>query len=168
MSVCVVLNADFTYLNTVSWRRAIKLILADKVRVVHQSDSIVRYGEQRSMRIPTVVALIKLIRMVYRGRVPFSKRNVIVRDDGCCAYCGRKSRNLSIDHINPRSRGGRTDFENCVAACLACNHRKGARTPNEANMVLRVRPVQPTIAEFMRKRLARSGVLAYLKEVGIF
>jgi len=166
--MCVVLNADFTYLNTVNWRRAVKLVLAEKVRVVQESGLTIRYGEQRTLQVPSVVALLKLIRMVYRGRVPFGKRNVIVRDNGRCAYCGRKSKSLTIDHIIPRSRGGQTNFENCVASCVECNSQKGARTPSEAGMSLLIRPVQPTIAEFLRKRLASSGVLDYLKELGIY
>ena len=168
MDGCIVLNADFSYLNTISWKRAIKLMLAQKVRVVKESDKVVRFGQNGAIRIPSVVALIKLIRIIFRGRVPFSKQNLIIRENGQCAYCGKKTKALTIDHIIPRSRNGETSFENCVAACRICNHKKGARTPNEAGMRLMVRPVQPTISEFLRKKMAGSGVLDILKKLNVY
>ncbi len=168
MDGCIVLNADFSYLNTISWKRAIKLMLAQKVRVVKASDKVVRYGQNQVLRIPSVVALVKLIRIIFRGKVPFSKQNLIVRENGRCAYCGTKTRALTIDHIIPRSRNGDTSFENCVAACKTCNGKKGAKTPNEAGLTLMVRPVQPTIGEFLRKKMVGSGVLDILKELNIY
>ena len=168
MNGCIVLNADFSYLNTISWKRAVKLVLAQKVRVVKESDKVVRYGQNGLFRIPSVVALIKLIRIIFRGSVPFSKQNLIIRENGKCAYCGKRTKALTIDHIIPRSRNGETSFENCVAACRICNGKKGAKTPNEAGMKLKVRPVQPTISEFLRKKMVGSGVLHILKELKIY
>jgi 5-methylcytosine-specific restriction endonuclease McrA len=168
MSVsCVVLNGDFTYLSTVSWKRAIKLVLADKVKVLKHSDMTVNCVED-SFRVPAVVALIKVIRMVYRNKVPFSKKNVLVRDQHRCVYCGAKGRSLTLDHVVPQSKGGKTDFDNCVACCKHCNAKKGDRTPRKVGMYLRTRPYQPTISEFLRLKLKHTGVYRYLVELGIY
>lgn len=164
---CVVLNGDFTYLSTVSWKRAINLVLADKVRVLKNSDMVVNCT-QRSFKVPAVVALIKIVRKVYKNKVPFSKKNVLVRDRYTCIYCGDQSWGLTIDHVIPRSRGGKTDFDNCVACCKNCNTKKGNQTPREVGMYLKKRPFQPTIAEFMRLKLRDSGVYTYLVELGVY
>ena len=164
---CVVLNGDFTYLCTVSWKRAINLVLAEKVKVLKYSDKVVKCVED-VFKVPAVVALIRIVRMVYRNKVPFSKKNVLVRDQYKCAYCGDQSRRLTVDHVIPRSKDGKTEFDNCVACCKTCNHKKRARTPREAGMFLRKRPFQPTIFEFMRLKLKSSGVYEYLVELGIY
>jgi len=163
---CVVLNGDFSYLGTVNWKRAIKLVLADKVKVLKQSEMVVNCA-QRSFNVPAVVALIKIVRMVYKNKVPFSKKNVLVRDEHSCTYCGTQGR-LTIDHVIPRSRGGKTDFDNCVACCKHCNAKKGNRAPREAGMHMRKRPFQPTISEFMRLKFRNTDVYRYLVELGIY
>ena len=164
---CVVLNGDFTYLCTVNWKRAMKLVLAEKVNVLKYSDKAVKCVE-KVFKVPAVVALIRIVRMVYKNKVPFGKKNVLVREQYKCAYCGEKSRSLTIDHVIPRSKGGKTEFDNCVASCKTCNDKKGARTPTEAGMYLKKRPFQPTISEFMRLKLKSSGLYEYLVELGIY
>ena len=164
---CVLLNGDYSFLGLVDWRKAIGLMVAEKIRVLRYSDRLVR-GVSRSFRAPAVAVLIKVVRSVYKGHVPFSRRNVLVRDRFACAYCGTRTRPITMDHVVPRSRGGRSDFDNCVACCRSCNQKKDARLPREAGMALRRRPWQPTIAEFIRIRLSQSGVYAYLIELGIF
>ena len=164
---CVVLNGDFTYLCTVGWKRAVKLVLAEKVKVLKNSDMAVKCID-KVFKIPAVVALIKIVRTVYKTKVPFTKKNVLARDQYKCAYCGGKNKSLTIDHIIPRSKGGTAEFGNCVACCKTCNDKKGARTPREAGMYLKKRPFQPTISEFMRLRLKSSGLYQYLIELGIY
>jgi 5-methylcytosine-specific restriction endonuclease McrA len=118
------------------------------------------------LRVPAILRLIKLIRSIYRAGVTFSKRNVFVRDGFRCAYCGSHRERLSIDHIIPRSRGGRTSFENCVAACKSCNLKKGGRTPSEAGMYLRTKAYQPTISEFLRMKFQQRAFQELLSEIG--
>jgi 5-methylcytosine-specific restriction endonuclease McrA len=89
-----------------------------------------------------------------------------VRDGFRCAYCGDRRDRLSIDHIIPKSRGGKTTFENCVSACKTCNLKKGGRTPNEAGMFLRSKAYQPTISEFLRLRFQNRGFQDLLSEIG--
>ena len=143
------------------------LVFAEKVKVLKYSDRIIQ-GVGKVFRAPAVLLLIKVVRSVYRARVPFSNKNVLVRDRFVCAYCGKKAKPLTIDHVIPRSKGGKTSWENCVACCKACNNNKGARTPTEAKMHLIKRPFQPTIAEFIRIRLKQSAVYEVLVELGIY
>ena len=136
------------------------------VEVVKDSQETELSSGGKAFRVPTVLRLIKLIRTIYRAGVAFSKRNVFVRDGFRCAYCGDHRDRLSIDHIVPRSRGGQTTFENCVAACKACNLKKGGRTPSEAGMFLRAKAYQPTISEFLRLKFKHCGFQEILSEIG--
>ena len=167
MTQCVLLNADYSFMNVVDWKRALRLVVKNKVTVLSYSQHLVRGAEGMVMRIPAVLKLIKLIRAVYRSRVPFSKRNVLIRDGFACSYCGERKGKMTIDHIVPRSRGGPTNFENCVACCRACNTRKGNRLPSEAGMFLNKSHHQPTISEFLRLRLQRVGIQDLWQHLGL-
>jgi 5-methylcytosine-specific restriction endonuclease McrA len=102
------------------------------------------------------VPLPSVIRMLYfiargRKRVALTKKNVLLRDDYRCAYCGRQieGRVATVDHVNPKSAGGKSIWTNLVAACVECNGRKGRRTPEQARMPLRVKPVEPRFIPFI-------------------
>ena len=94
--------------------------------------------------VPRVIRLLTYDRLP-KTRVRLNRRNLFARDANRCQYCGRKFRSseLSLDHVVPRSRGGRTTWTNVVCACMACNVRKGGRTPDEAGLHLVQKPVQP-------------------------
>lgn len=168
MTQCVLLNADYTFLNLVHWKRAVCLMAKGKVEIVKDSPRIIRSCSGVELKVPAVMRLIKLIRTIYRSSVTFTKKNVLIRDRFKCAYCGASREKLSIDHIIPKSRGGKMTFENCVAACKPCNLKKGGRTPNEARMYLKVRPYQPTISEFLRLKFENLGIHDILRELEIF
>ncbi len=167
MNRVIILNGDYTYLNTVNWKRAICLLIKGKTEVLKYADEVLKLVDGSIMKVPAVMKLIKVIRMIYRNKVPYSKRNIMVRDNHECAYCG-SNRDLTIDHIIPASRGGKSSFDNCVTACKSCNHKKGNRTPNEAHMFLRQRAYSPTISEFIRIKMKQLGIEAYLKELGVY
>jgi hypothetical protein len=167
MDRCIVLNGDFTFLNTVSWRRGLRLWLTGKSEVLKYANKFIRCADGSEMPIPLVVRLIKVIRMIYRNRVPYSKRNIMIRDGYTCAYCGCREE-LTIDHMVPASRGGKTSFENCVTACRPCNNRKNNRTPSEAKMYPNKKPHCPTISEFFMIKMKQLGVDDYLRELGVF
>jgi 5-methylcytosine-specific restriction endonuclease McrA len=99
------------------------------------------------LAVPRVIRLLSYDRLP-RTRVRLNRRNLFARDSNKCQYCGRKFRmaELSIDHVLPRSRGGRTSWTNVVCACMKCNVRKGGRTPEEAGMHLIQKPVQPRVS----------------------
>jgi len=166
-ATCILLNGDYSYLCQINWKKAICLVFSEKVKVLKYSHRIIQ-GVGKVFRAPAVMVLVKVVRSVYRNRVPFNKKNVLIRDRYTCVYCGRKQKALTIDHVIPVSRGGKTDFDNCVACCASCNNHKGARTPSETGMRLRKHPYQPTISEFIRIRLEQSGVYRYLKEIGLY
>lgn len=147
----LVLDAGYQAVNIVPVRRALSLLASGKAVPVEEDDDLL-HSERSEYRLPVVIRLfIAVAHRVYRGvRVKFNKRNVIARDGHECQYCGARDLALTIDHVVPRSRrtpehphGGRTDWSNCVAACLPCNTRKGSRTPEEAGMELRSKPSAP-------------------------
>jgi 5-methylcytosine-specific restriction endonuclease McrA len=138
----------------------------DKVKVLKYTDKIVKCGTE-CYKIPAVIRLIQLVRSIYRSKVPFTKKNIMIRDGYRCVYCGT-SDNLTIDHIIPQSRGGKTDFENCTTSCRVCNNKKGSRTPNEAHMPMHKKAYQPTIAEFLMIKLRNLGIDSVLRDLGIY
>lgn len=165
---CVLLNSDYTFLNIVDWKRAICLVVKNKVQIVSYTEKTVRGAEGMVMRVPAVIKLIKFIRAIYRAKVHFNKRNVLIRDKYTCAYCDTRTRDLTIDHIIPRSRGGKSDFDNCVTSCKPCNSKKGGHTPSEVRMYLKKKPYQPTISEFLRIKLSSMGIDDLLNHLGAY
>ena len=168
MERCVILNGDYTFLNIVSWKRAICLMIKQKAEVLKYSDKVLVNCEGKVItKIPIVMKLIKIIRMIYKNRVPFSKKNVLIRDKFRCGYCGSRQQ-LTVDHVIPASQGGKTTFENCITACRSCNNKKGRRTPSEAKMYLSHQPYAPTISEFIALKMKQLGVDHILKELGVY
>ena len=155
---CVVLNADYTFLNTISTKKAMCLLAKEKIEVLTYSKKIFRTAMGMVMRVPAVIRLIKLIRTIYKARVPFSKKNVMVRDGFKCAYCSAKDVRLTIDHITPKALGGKSTFENCVASCKPCNSRKGHKLCSEARMYPKVRATQPTVNQFLQLKMKALGI----------
>jgi len=168
MERVIVLNCDYTFINTVSLKKAIKYIISDKVEVLKAAPKVIQNSEGTvQFKIPLIVRLIKMIRSIYKSRVPYSKRNVFSRDGYICQYCRKhlEKSEASVDHIIPSSRGGKTNFDNCVTSCKPCNNKKDNRTPNEVGMTLIKRPVQPTIMEFLRKKMMLFNVDEILNDL---
>lgn len=96
------------------------------------------------LKVPRVVQLVEFDRMP-RSTVRLTRRNIFLRDAHTCQYCAKQlpTRDLNLDHVHPRSRGGPMTWENVVCSCRVCNLRKGGRTPPEAGMRLLRRPVRP-------------------------
>lgn len=145
----LILNADYrplSYfpLSIVPWQEAIKAVFRDSVVVIAEYDRVVRSPSAR-MKLPSVLALKEY--MPEKRSPAFTRFNLFLRDNFCCQYChGKfKTQSLTFDHVMPRSRGGRTSWENIVTACQACNIRKGSRTPQEASMYPKKEPVQPSM-----------------------
>ena len=167
MERVIVLNGDYTFLNTINWKRAVCLIVKGKSEVVKYSDRVLRTVNGEFMKFPLVIRLIKIIRSIYKSHVPFTKKNVMVRDRHLCVYC-KSNKELTIDHVIPASREGKSSFENCVTACKPCNNKKGNRTPREAKMFLKRQPYAPTISEFFRIKMTQIGMDKLLKELGVY
>jgi 5-methylcytosine-specific restriction endonuclease McrA len=107
------------------------------------------------IQVPRVIRLLTYDRLP-RTKVKFNRRNIFARDGNRCQYCGKRfpTGELSLDHVMPRSRGGGTDWENIVCACVRCNVRKGGRTPAEAGMKLTRPPVKPKTSPTLGLKLA--------------
>jgi 5-methylcytosine-specific restriction endonuclease McrA len=164
----VILNGDYTFLNVVNWKRAICLMIKQKTEVLKFSNRAIRNSEGEIVTyVPLVMRLIKIIRMIYKNKVPFTKKNVFVRDKFKCGYCG-SNQNLTVDHIIPTSRGGKNNFDNCITACRPCNNKKDRRTPSEAKMYLSHQPYAPTISEFIRLKMKQLKIDKFLKEIGVY
>lgn len=137
----LVLNANFEPVNVCDTRRAIGLILSGKASLVMNGRGEIHTVSTHFPR-PSIIRLERMIRKP-RLSVRLTKREVLRRDDYTCQYCGQRVPYLTIDHVIPRRLGGTHTWENLVAACPACNHRKGGRTAEQAQMRLLKRPVQP-------------------------
>jgi 5-methylcytosine-specific restriction endonuclease McrA len=133
MRSALVLNATYEPLSIVSVRRAVCLVLADKADLLHD-DGTELHAARMSVHTPIVIKLRYMVKVPYHRRTALSRRAVFARDDYRCQYCGGVAD--SIDHVVPRSRGGRHEWENVAAACRPCNLGKRDRTPDEAGMRL--------------------------------
>ena len=145
---CLILNADYQPLSYFplslwSWQDAIKAVFLDRVHVVDEYDHLV-HSARSEMFLPSVVALKEY---VPQNRAPaFTRFNLFLRDGFKCVYC-HSPEDLTFDHVIPRRLGGKTNWQNIVAACSKCNWKKGGRMPAEAGMVIAEKPTQPTIFE---------------------
>lgn len=156
LEAVIVVNSGYEFLGLVSWQRAMSMVFTGKVEVVKESDRIIQ-TVTRTFRVPAVIRLLKFIRRIYRREVPFSRKNVLVRDEYTCQYCGGEhtSGDLTIDHIIPKVQGGSNEWTNVVTCCRSCNMKKGGRTPRQAGMQLIRKPFKPTIMEFLNLYLKR-------------
>ncbi|MBE8191122.1 MAG: HNH endonuclease [Alphaproteobacteria bacterium] len=142
----LVLNADFRPLSYYplslwSWQETIKAVVLERVNILSYYETKVR-SPSCAFSLPSVVALKNYVKP---PRYPaFTRFNVFLRDGFACQYCGA-NRDLTFDHVIPRRAGGRTTWENVVAACSPCNLKKGGRLPAEAAMHPRLHPRCPSV-----------------------
>jgi 5-methylcytosine-specific restriction endonuclease McrA len=137
----LVLNQSYEPLNLCRTRRAVVLVFRGKAEVLENSR-----GEFRSVsEVFQIPSVIRLVYMVSRPRHErrMSRYEVFSRDHYTCQYCGRQTKELTLDHVIPRRWGGVHTWENVVSACIPCNRRKGGRSPDEARMRLLRQPRSP-------------------------
>ena len=164
MTSVVLLNADYQVLGLIGIKKAFKLMSKGKVIVVKATEKLM-HTVTKSFLVPVVLRLVKMVRMMYGKKVPFAKRNVMTLYDGRCGYCGKKDKHMTLDHIIPKSRGGKSEFANVVPSCLKCNNFKDNKTPREAGMVLQYKVVVPTISEFLQISIRNLGLDKYVDEI---
>lgn len=157
----LVLNRHWTAVHVTSARRALVLLYGDSARVVADDYSTHDFESWRELSevmnqvqkistptfeiaVPEVIMLTEFSRFPPR-QLKFSRRNIYLRDTHTCQYCGKvpKKEELTIDHVLPRSRGGKTTWENVVLACIKCNMKKGNKLLHEAGLRLLNQPVKP-------------------------
>lgn len=144
MNRTLLLNASYEPLSVISWQRAVSMLCMGKVEVVKTYDRVLR-AVSWSLQMPSVVRLTRYVRRT-RLRIAMTRHNVFIRDNHQCQYCLKKlpPKELTRDHVIPRSQGGGMTWENIVACCVPCNRDKGGRTPREAGMTLAREARRPT------------------------
>ena len=143
MQQVLVLNASYEPLNVCTVRRAHVLLYKGKAEVIEQLDQPLR-SATGSFVWPHVIRLLNYVRVPRAIQRKISRKALFARDGWRCVYCGTTGGRLTLDHVVPRSKGGRTVWANVVTACAACNLVKGNRLPQQSGMYPRTRPVRPT------------------------
>ena len=143
ISSVLLLNSSYEPLKVISWQKAVTLFFTGKVEVVSEYTHPIR-SVSIVVQAPSVVRLLRYAR-IGRRTPPLSRTNVLARDNFQCQYCLKhmNAKEATMDHVIPRSQGGKTTWNNIVAACGYCNRKKGGDTPDEAKMKLLKKPVQP-------------------------
>lgn len=136
----LVLNAGYEPLGVVSFKRALTLVLNEKATILEAAEEPV-HSARAEFDLPSVILLTKYVRVPVNRTVPVTRRGVLRRDEHRCAYCGKNAN--TIDHVTPRSRGGRDTWENLVACCLRCNSVKSDKTLAELGWSMRITPKMP-------------------------
>lgn len=144
----LILNQDYSALTICSVKKAFILIYLNKAELVSQADGMALRTVSLAYPMPSIIRLFSYVSLPYKG-VMLSRQNVFKRDGHTCQYCGA-TKDLTLDHVIPRSRGGRSHWNNLVSACKRCNSRKGDRTPEEADMPLKKQPFKPSFVMFLR------------------
>ncbi|AZI59525.1 HNH endonuclease [Nakamurella antarctica] len=137
----LLLNATHEPLAVVTSKRALVLILAGKAVSIFDRDGSAVHSARLVIQLPAVVRLNRYVRVPYRAPSSVTRAGILRRDKKACAYCGGKGE--TVDHVIPRSRGGKHTWENCVACCSRCNTRKADRTLDELGWHLRITPRPP-------------------------
>ncbi len=151
----LVLNQSYEPISICSPKKAIILIYLMKAEMVAERKNKRIRSVSNSYPFPSIIKLLTYIKIPFKS-VELSRKNIIKRDGNRCQYCNKKSVEITIDHIIPKSRGGMDTWENLTAACVRCNNRKGNRTPEEADMPLLTKPRKPNHIIFLKQHI---GVL---------
>ena len=147
-SKVLLLNQNYEPMSVVSAKKAIILFYLQKVEIVEKKSWMVR-SQNYAVPAPSIIRLLCYVR-IPRKRIELNRRNILRRDNHKCQYCGTRKVSLTIDHIIPKRHGGLDTWENLVCACVKCNNKKGSKTPEQANMILRKKPKRPHYLFFMQ------------------
>jgi len=144
MEQILLLNITYEPLKIINWKKAITMLCLGKVEVIEEYDLDI-HSVSFTLKLPSVVRLLKMVKR-HKSPIKFSRQNIYARDRHRCQYCGNRhaTEELTYDHVFPKSRGGKTEWENIVTCCIDCNRVKGGRTPKEASMALVRKPTRPT------------------------
>lgn len=151
----LVLDSTYFPVRIINWQKAMILLFTGRAEIVTE------YNDRRVRGVTDTFSLPKILRLYSRHKsdkkVRFSRHNVFWRDAFTCQYCKEKysSSVLTIDHVLPQSRGGKTSWENVVTACSPCNTKKGNKLPHEANMKLYSKPARPKWSPHICLRLKK-------------
>ncbi len=144
------LNQNYEPLTVCSARRAFVLLFQGKAELIAPADGLKIRTVDKAFACPSVVRLWRYRKVPYK-RIMLTRKNILVRDGHRCQYCGGAKGPMTVDHVVPKTMGGRESWDNLVCACSRCNNKKGDRTPEEAGMRLLKRPGRPTFITFIQR-----------------
>lgn len=145
----LVLNQNYEAISICTVRRAFLLIFLKKAELIDTLEGEYIRSSLNLFEVPSIIRLKHYVKVPHR-KVALSRANIFRRDGESCVYCGTH-KDLTIDHVIPRSKGGIDSWENLVTACHSCNSKKGNRTPEEAGMAMLQKPFKPSYIFFMRE-----------------
>jgi 5-methylcytosine-specific restriction endonuclease McrA len=160
---CVVLNTTYEPITVISSKRALILYLEGKAMIVEEHPELVVRSPSQTFPVPTSIVLKQFVkgRMVFRTKALLTQRNLFIRDEYTCQYCGRNRHDLKSaefltrDHVIPRHTGGKDVWENVATCCNTCNNKKAYHLLEDINMTLLKKPVAPTIFELWTRQQKR-------------
>jgi 5-methylcytosine-specific restriction endonuclease McrA len=138
----LVLNQSYEPLNICRVRRAVVLLYQNKAEMLEDGSGFI-HSPSAEFPVPSVIRLAFMIKRPRRYERKLTRLEIFKRDHDTCQYCGKETRQLTLDHVIPRYRDGQHTWENVVSACVSCNRRKAGSTPQEAGMRLIRQPSQP-------------------------
>ena len=144
----LILNQNYEPMSVINVRKAVVLLYLGKAELIAAKDGLELHSVTMTMPFPSIVRLALYVRVPFK-KIILSRKNILRRDGHRCLYCGRGDVPLTVDHVLPLSRGGEETWENLVSACVKCNNKKGDRTPDEAHMPVRRRPMRPNHVTFI-------------------
>lgn len=144
----LVLNIDYTPITVCTVQRAFLLVYLRKAELVKANNSYAFHTVTDTFSMPAVIKLSRYVNIPYRG-VVLSRENVFKRDGFKCQYCGN-NKELTIDHLIPKAKGGKTSWNNLVTACKNCNSKKGDYSPEEAGLQLGFKPYRPSYIMYLK------------------
>ena len=149
----LVLNQNYLPLTITKTKRAISLILDKKVEILEKYNDEI-HSVNLVLYLPSVIRLTRYISYQPKA-IPLTRKNLLRRDSYTCQYCNVKNKPMTLDHVIPRQRGGKDTWENLVAACTKCNHKKNNKTPKESDMPLLKKPKKPSILMYFQQSVRR-------------
>jgi hypothetical protein len=153
MEKVLVLNYDYTPVNITNITRALKLVIKEKAEIVKEGTAMFR-SEKVTFKAPSIIRLLNYVKIKF-FKVVLTKKNILIRDNFKCVYCD-SNKNLTLDHLIPKSKGGKNDWLNLVTCCDSCNKKKGDKSPEESKMTLLRKPFKPSYYTFLKSYLEKS------------
>ncbi len=175
----LVLNSSYQFVGIVEWQKAISQIYQGDAEVLHEWDgavndfvpisyerTVANFNRKYVYKIPAIIRLFNNNVIVTKiKKLKYSKINIFYRDNYTCQYCGYKwdgvsvkTKKMTVDHVMPVSKGGKSSFENCVTACNECNFKKGDKLLGDCGMKLFHKPNTPSIGMLLRRRMNKRKI----------
>ncbi len=144
----LILNADYSPIMVSTVQRAFILMYLNKTELVEKANGYKIRTVSTQFPMPAVIKLNSYVNVPYK-KVAMTRQNIFKRDGSKCQYCGQKD-HLTLDHVVPKAKGGKSTWENLITACNRCNCQKGDQTPKDAGMLLVNKPFRPTYNSFIK------------------